>query len=153
MNTLSTQIYDAAAAVWRKVTVESVSVRWIDLGTRLVLRHVVRVVGAEAETVGSSNRNNDDDDDQNTHHNSNSKSEGDNQKSHDNRNKDQGGGGTGDGDGEGREESGDGSRDTVEVDLNEIRWAEWTGGERQQSESQAKKLAGKLSVVSYRTEQ
>lgn len=40
--------------------VDSVSVRWVDLGTRLVLRHVVKVVGAE----GRRQRNNNDADEQ-----------------------------------------------------------------------------------------
>lgn len=42
----------------------------------------------------------------------------------------------------GRAGSDDGRRDTFEVDLDEVRWTEWTGNDRRKSESQANKLAG-----------
>eukprot|EP00752_Nemacystus_decipiens_P010357 g9227.t1 len=131
------EIYDGAANLWRMVVVDSVAVRWIDLGTKLVLRHVVRVLGAEPEGDCSS----------------------DNNKQNDNGSEKEGEGTTrersyrGDGAGEGGNteatsatEGGGGAKAaalTAEVDLDEVRWAECTGREKERrpSEPTAKKLA------------
>lgn len=132
----TTQIYDGAANLWRTVVVASVAVRWIDLGTKLVLRHVVRVLGAEQEGHSSHNNNQNENDSEN-------EGAGTTQEiSHR---------------GEGIEEGGntgatsrtdDGAKAraaTAEVDLDEVRWAECTGREKERrlSKSNAKKLAGK----------
>lgn len=108
--------------------VDSVVVRWIDLGTKLVLRHVIRVLEAEQEGQISNQ----------------DRAEGDNrgEEKHSDRERD------------GREDSGTSTRRskrdsnkgaaTAEVDLDEVRWAECTGRakERKPSRSTAKKLAG-----------
>ena len=143
------QIFDSAAKVWRKVVVDSVSARWVDLGTRLVLRHVVRVVGAEAEEragkdgggggAGSAGRGSD------------------NQEIPEDKQQKRGEGTRRSGGEKGRaaviendKRGGVGGAATVEVDLNEVRWAEVTGGEQQrESEAEAKKnLAGASFLLS-----
>lgn len=93
---------------------DSVSVRWVDLGTRLVLRHVVKIVGA----AGGSQRN--------------SNNGGDNEEQH-----------REEGEGAEAGDSGERVA-TIEVDLMDIRWAECTEGEQEprEDESPAKKLAG-----------
>lgn len=134
----ATQIYDGAANLWRMVVVASVAVRWIDLGTKLVLRHVVRVLGAEQEGHSGHTNNNQDE------NGSENGGEGTTQaKSH-----------RGKGAEEGVNAGGAASRTggggakaraaTAEVDLDEVRWAECTGREKQRkpSKSNARKLAG-----------
>lgn len=46
------KVFDGAANLWRKVVVDSIKVRWVDLGTRLLLRHVVypRELSGDADT-------------------------------------------------------------------------------------------------------
>lgn len=120
---MQTQIYDGAANLWRTVVVDSVAVRWIDLGTKLVLRHVVRVLGAEQEGHSRSTNNNQNE----TESDSKGVPEG---------------GDTGETSGpEGGAKAG---ALTAEVDLDEVRWAECTGREKERrlSKPNAKKLAG-----------
>lgn len=134
----TTQIYDGAANMWRTVIISGISVRWIDLGTRLILRHVVRVLGAEeGEQNGNNNNNNE----------AQGEGGGNNQEES---NQNSGGIGRGvAGDRNGRANS-DSDREargglaTAEVDLDEVRWAECTvrGKQRKPSRSTAKKLAG-----------
>lgn len=116
----NTQIYDGAANLWRKVIVDSVAVRWVDLGTRLKLRHVVKIIGAEGRGQSSNNNNNNEDEQ---------------------RDEEEGGRGEADDNGE--------RAATVEVDLREIRWAECSGGgqEPSQDESNAKKFAGNEKIL------
>lgn len=139
--TNTSQIFDGAANVWRTVVIASVCVRWVDLGTKLVLRHVVRVLGAEE----------DDPDNNRTESENETRGEGNNQV--EGRRKGDGG----EGDRKGEDGSRGGGRDnsvaprsraaTAEVDLNEVRWAEYTGRpkERKPSRSNAATLAGNSS--------
>lgn len=142
--TVHIQIFDGAAATWRKVLVESVAVRWVDLGTRLVLRHVVRVLGAEVRgkspiimavnehtkvadgehESGESGRRSDAarDCDIGLHADHTIETNGSSGKDAD--------GGVGDA--------------TVEIDLCETRWGECTGGERRQSEAKAERFVGMI---------
>ena len=144
----------------------SVSARWVDLGTCLVLRHAVRVVGAdEAERAGKNGGGGDGDGDgggdggggggrndsnQENHEDNNKRLHKDGEGTKRKRRRSGGGGGMGekgpaegDNDGDGGDKGG--AATTVEVDLSEVRWAEVTGGEdqRQSEAQQAKKnLAG-----------
>lgn len=154
------QIFDSAAKLWRKVIVDSVSARWVDLGTRLVLRHVVRVAGAEegsvGEGVGGSNDEGNNQENRDDEHKPRGGDEGrGNQQSHERKQR-------GEGDSKGSVEkgtrpgseadekggaagrdAGSGAAATVEVDLSEIRWAEVTGGDDQRrAEARTKNLAG-----------
>ena len=135
----TTQIYDGAANLWRMVVVDSVAVRWIDLGTKLVLRHVVRVLGAEPEGDSGSNNNNQEE----------NRSENENDGEGTPRERSHRGEGVGEGGNAGSTgRTGGGARAaalTAEVDLDEVRWAECTGREKERrlSEPNAKKLAGK----------
>ncbi len=128
-----TQIYDGAAKLWRMVVVDSVVVRWVDLGTRLVLRHVVRVLEAEEEGQASNQ-------DQ-------TEGAGREEEKHDDRERESRDG-SGNSSARGKSDSGKGATRagaaTAEVDLDEVRWAECTGRakERKPSRSTAKKLAG-----------
>ena len=116
------------------VVVDSVVVGWIDLGTKLVLRHLVRVLGAEQEGQGGDNN-----------------SQTDNQRDNGSENK---GEGTTQDHTAATSRAGGGAEAralTAEVDLDEVRWAECTGrkSERRLSKSNAKKLAGNRHVCSY----
>lgn len=114
------KVFDGGAQLWRKVVVDGVSVRWVDLGTRLVLRHVVRIVEAEGDSSNNSKSTN---------------REGDNNQDDHENNDD-----TGEGEDGGRAA-------TAEVDLSEMRWAECTEEERRrQSESHTKKAAGACGI-------
>lgn len=106
--------------------VSSVVVRWIDLGTKLILRHVVRVLGAEQEEHGGRNNN------QNENESDIDGDETAREKSHR-------------GEGEGADWRAKAGAATAEVDLDEARWAECTGREKERklSKSNARKLAGK----------
>lgn len=122
-----TQIYDGAARLWRTVVVDSVVVRWVDLGTKLVLRHVVRVLEAEKEEQA----------------NNRDQTEGDGREEKRGDREREGRDGSS---ARGKSDSGKGATGaaTAEVDLDEVRWAECTGRakERKPSRSTAKKLAG-----------
>lgn len=122
--------------------IDSVCVRWVDLGTKLVLRHVVRVLGAEEDGPGNNRTGNE----------NVTRGEGNNQVEGHRK----GDAGDGDRQGEGGRRGSD-SPDSVaprsraataEVDLDEVRWAEYTGRaqERKPSRSNAVKLAGTVIV-------
>lgn len=130
--------------------VDSVSVRWVDLGTRLILRHVVRVVGAE-----DNNSSNDDNEDETDGDGENSRSKHQNvgpafrrqrqkknargktnaaEKSIGNvvRKEKKLGGNT------------ERAMPTTEVDLSEVRWAESVESDELQSSSLGRQMVGEL---------
>lgn len=129
--TVRAKVYDGSAKAWQRVLVDAVSVRWVDLETRLVLRHVVRVLeaddrdepdGTPGATTGVVIEPLDDTD---------------------------GESGVGVGvsvGGEGEEKEGkpvvSSAAATVEIDLSEVRWAEASALGRRPSDALAKKLAG-----------
>lgn len=132
--------------MWRTVVISGVSVRWIDLGTRLILRHVVRVLGADEEQ-DDNNSNND---------RSNNETQGEGEGNNQNGDGGDGGGAAGDTTGGSQSDTDREARAglaTAEVDLNEVRWAECTVRERQRkpSRSNAKKLASKFDFHTPRT--
>lgn len=162
-------MYDGAANTWRKVVIDSVSVKWVDLGTRLVLRHVIRVPDAIKEDDSTNNdyrkkrkRTGGDDvltdkggragtiierPESTGHEAPHEDNEGTYQALQRPHRDAVGGGGEEEGGGGGSslEESTatQASRaTTAEVDLSEIRWAESTEGKPRQSTSQTNALPG-----------
>lgn len=127
--------------------VDSVSVRWVDLGTRLVLRHVVRVLGAE-----DNNSSNETDKDETNRDGEKAREEQQNAGPALRREQEEHTAGgktratekpTGNVD---REVGGNTERvmPTAEVDLSEIRWVESIESDERQSSSLAKQLIGEL---------
>lgn len=108
------------------MVISAVSVRWVDLGTRLILRHVIRTIEGEEEDGRSQQENEVE-----------AKTPQDGQEDR----------------GDDVDHSGSGPRErtrvaTAEVDLNEVRWAECTGREKERkpSRSSVQKLTGKAPV-------
>lgn len=151
------KVFDGAANSWRKVVIDSVSVRWVDLGTRLILRHVVRALGAEGSSSSSPRKQ------RGYRADESNKTRGDDENSLEKsamrtRTREQEGakrvtrgGHTEAGEQENSPcESGDDAERqvaTAEVDLSEIRWAESTESDRRQSASQAQRLLGEQERV------
>ena len=132
------QVFDGASNQWRKFYVDRLSVSWVDLGTRLVLRHVLRAIGAGYEHGRGSDQSYDDDEKDGDVCSEDVKGKPNGLK---HTKYDASWGGCA----ESKQLHSGGvcmGEAMVEVDLGEVRWAEHTGGERRLSSSTAKKLAG-----------